>query len=65
VWTVLEPYIRAERARRGTTYLEFFENAKVEADGVAPKDVYRKLKLKQADPTMPPNRSPTEADHAS
>lgn len=60
VWAVLEPYIRAERVRRGTTYLDFFENAKVEADRVTPEEVYQKLKLKRAEVTPLPEQLPED-----
>ncbi len=46
VWAVLEPYIRAERVRRGTTFLEFFENAAAVASEVDPRDLYDRLNLR-------------------
>lgn len=48
-WEVLEPYIQAERARRGSLVFPFFEDAYATARRTDPEALHRRLGLKQAD----------------
>ncbi|MEU4167814.1 hypothetical protein AB0F46_13115 [Streptomyces sp. NPDC026665] len=48
-WEVLEPYIRAERARRGSVVFPFFEDAYATARRTDPEALHRRLGLKAAD----------------
>ncbi|MET8152420.1 hypothetical protein ACIBSW_18645 [Actinoplanes sp. NPDC049668] len=47
-WEALEPFIRAERSIRDAPFLDFFENAYVEARATSPRDLYRSLGLKES-----------------
>ncbi|GID91412.1 hypothetical protein ACFQFC_10555 [Amorphoplanes digitatis] len=46
-WEALEPFIRAERSLRDAPFMNFFENAYVEACATSPGDIYRSLGLKE------------------
>jgi hypothetical protein len=48
-WQVLEPYIRAERERRGARFMDFFENLYVEMRENPPEKIYRSLGLRRTE----------------
>ncbi|MFI5838837.1 hypothetical protein ACIA8K_03865 [Catenuloplanes sp. NPDC051500] len=46
VWEALAPYIETERRMRGAPFLNFFENAYVQARETEPTDIYHRLSLR-------------------